>query len=209
MVNTYVLKNPCVKGQLDKSVKTKNSLEAAQHFYKNLSDNFAGSLPLFHFTIQKGSSKNGKLYHFEVKENRTENEVDYTINPYSENIKEENVKNFYIKLNDFKEKFGKKDGGAKKKKNSKKTKKSKKSKKNMDSSDSDKSESDSLSSESSNYYKRVKSYLPTTQPIYYWWYDPYLYNLDKLYIPNFYSYVTPYIELSLKQPSLAAKFILN
>ena len=36
---------------------------------------------------------------------------------------------------------------------------------------------------SSDYiYKRVKSYIPVNKPIYYWWYDPYLYGLDYVYV---------------------------
>ena len=48
-----------------------------------------------------------------------------------------------------------------------------------------------------NIYKRIKSYTPEHKEIYYWWYDPYVYNLNSVYIPTFYSYITPYIEISL------------
>jgi len=190
MVNKYQLQNPYLKGNLVKTVKAENSIKAANQLYKNLSEHFNNSLPYFYFTIKKGSSKKGKLYHFEVKELKNNNtEVDYEINEYKLG-NEEHVENFYEKLNKFKSSFNK-EGGSKK--HSKKHKKNKKDKKE-DSSDSD----SSITSGSSDYYKRVKSYLPVTQPIYYWWYDPYLYNLDRLYIPTFYSYITPYIELNLR-----------
>ena len=72
-------------------------------------------------------------------------------------------------------------------------KKSKKSKKSKDDSDSDSSDWDASPDD---LYRRAKSY-SINQPIYYWWYDPFVYRLDSIYIPTFYSYVTPYIELSL------------
>ena len=191
MVNKYQLQNPYLKGNLVKTIEAKNSIEAGNILYKNLSEHINNSLPSFHFTIKKGSSKLGKLYHFEVKEKRNkDNEVNYEIKEYKiEN--EQNINNFYDKLNKFKSSFNK-EGGSKK--HSKKHKKHKKDKKEKyDSSDSD----SSITSGSSDYYRRVRSYLPVTQPIYYWWYDPYLYSLDTVYIPTFYSYVTPYIQLAL------------
>jgi hypothetical protein len=181
MVNTYVLVNPHIEGQFKSKIKAKNSNEAANLFYKNLSEHFNNSVPKFHFTIQKGSSGEGKYYHFEVKENRQENEVNFNIKPYTIQGEHEAIQRFESKLASFKSKMNQ-DGGKKKDKKSKKD-------------DSDDSSDFDISED--NIYKRAKSYIPT-QPIYYWWYDPYVYRLDSLYIPTFYSYVTPYIELSLK-----------
>jgi hypothetical protein len=151
-----------------------------------LSEHFNNSVPIFHFSIQKGSSGEGKYYHFQVKENRQENEVSFNIKPYTILGEQEAIQRFESKLANFKSKFHQ-DGGKKK---SKKDQKSKHDDDSSDSSDFDISED--------NIYKRAKSYLPTAQPIYYWWYDPYVYRLDSIYIPTFYSYATPYIELSLK-----------
>ena len=55
------------------------------------------------------------------------------------------------------------------------------------------------SSESEYIYKRANKY-SVTQPFNYWWYDPYLYGLNSVYIPTFYSYTTPYVELALILP---------
>ena len=45
---------------------------------------------------------------------------------------------------------------------------------------------------------RVQTFIPnTTFPITQWYYDPYVYRLNSVYIPTFYSYVTPYIQISL------------
>jgi hypothetical protein len=185
MVNTYVLVNPHIEGQFKSKLKAKNSNEAANLFYKNLSEHFNNSVPKFHFTVQKGSSGEGKFYHFEVKEEREDNEVNFKIRPYTVQGEDDALERFQNKLENFKNKMNQ-DGGKKNK-----SKKSKKSKHDDSDDSSDFDVSDT------NIYRRAKTYLPT-QPIYYWWYDPYLYRLDSLYIPTFYSYVTPYIELSLK-----------
>jgi hypothetical protein len=179
--NSYVLINPCIEGKFKKSTKTKNSAEAAQFFYKNLSEHFNNAVPKFHFTIQKGGSGTGKMYHFEVKEQRSKQEVTFTINPFT--VQGGNIDKFNERLSTFKNKFAQ-AGGKHHKKHHKKSK-------------NDDSDSESSSS-SSDVYKVARSYTPVlNQPFYYWWYDPYVYNLDSFWIPTFYSYVTPYIEIAL------------
>ena len=181
MTNSYVLVNPYVKGDFKNEIKADNSKVAAQIFYKNLSEHFNNAVPKFYFTIQKGGSGKGKYYHFETKEKRSNDEVKFVIKPY--NIKDQNMDQFKTRLETFKNKINQ-EGGKKHKKHSKKH-----------DSDSSNSESDSSSEE---YYKQVNTYTPSvSQPIYYWWYDPYVYKLDSLFIATFYAYVTPTIELSL------------
>ena len=34
-------------------------------------------------------------------------------------------------------------------------------------------------------------------PMYYFWYDPFIYNVSSLFIPTFYQYITPYIEIDM------------
>jgi predicted nucleic acid-binding Zn ribbon protein len=176
MVNSYILVNPHIEGAFDRKIKADNSREASNTFYKNLSEHFNNSVPSFHFTIQKGSSGDGKLYHFEVKETMKNKEVTFSINPMTIQNEDESVKRFKKNLSNFKAKF-KQDGGKKKKHRKK-----------------DDSSSSSSSSDSDYLIKAKKSY-STSQPIYYWWYDPYLYNLDYLFVPTFYSYITPYVQL--------------
>jgi hypothetical protein len=188
MVNSYRLVNPHIEGNFKSLVKAQNSQKAAENFYKDISSHFNNSVREFNFSIQKGSSGSGKMFHFKVKEHRKKNEVDYSIIPLKIRGEEEHVSKFKEKLNNFKQKFDSQEGGKKK------TKKSKSKSKDSSSSDSD---SDSDSELTEQYYKRAKKYIANNQPIYYWWYDPYLYNLSTLYLPTFYSYVTPYIELSL------------
>ena len=175
MSNTYVLVNPHIEGNFKNKITAKNSIDAARNFYKNLSKHFNNAVPKFYFTIQKGGSGKGKHYHFKVKEDRKEDDVSFTLEPY-EILGGANIENFTKKLETFKNKFSQ-DGGKKKSKRSKKY-------------DDDDDDSDS------DDYKRIKSYVPVvSQPISYWWYDPSVYRLDAYYIPTFYSYVTPVIEI--------------
>lgn len=192
MVNTYMLVNPHIEGNFNSKIKAKNSNEASNIFYKNLSEHFNNSVPLFHFTIQKGHSGGGKYFHFQVKENRTDDEVSFKVKKMDIAGDPESMQSFKSRLDNFKAKFNQ-DGG---KKDKSRRKSSKYSKRDKDSSESD--DSSDWDNSSDNFYRRAKSYLPTNQPIYYWWYDPYVYNLNSLYIPTFYSYVTPYIELNLR-----------
>lgn len=199
MVNSYVLVNPNIEGKFKSKIKAKNSLEASHIFYKNLSEHFNNSVPSFHFTIQKGTSRKGAFYHFEVKESRKDEAVNFSIAPYTVENNEELMNAFSTKLANFKSKFTQ-AGGKKSKKKHRKSKKSHRTHKEGEepSSSSESSSSSSSESDSEDFYRKAQSSTAVNQPIYYWWYDPYIYRLDSLYIPTFYSYVTPYIELSLK-----------
>jgi translation initiation factor 6 (eIF-6) len=55
MVNSYVLVNPHIEGNFKSKIKARNSNEAANIFYKNLSEHFNNFVPKFNFSIQKGS----------------------------------------------------------------------------------------------------------------------------------------------------------
>jgi hypothetical protein len=182
MVNSYVLVNPHIEGAFERKLKAQNSREAANTFYKSLSEHFNNAVPKFYFTIQKGGSGKGKYYHFESKEKKNDDEVSFTIKPY--NIKTSDMTAFKNRLDTFKNKIQK--GGDKHKSKHRKHKKH------------DSSESDTDSSDSESYIKNISTYTPLlNQPIYYWWYDPYVYNLNSIFIPTFYPYVTPLIEYSL------------
>lgn len=193
MVNSYSLVNPYIDGSFTTTVKAKNSIEAGKHFYTSLSEHFNNELPDFYFSIQKGLSGGGKHYHFQAKETKHKKEVSFSLEPFN-GVSESNITNFNKKLETFKNKMVQSGGKNKdKKKHKKSSKKSKKKK------DSDSESSDSSDSDSDDYYKTRRSYTPViNQPFYYWWYDPYVYNLNSLYIPTFYSYVgSPYIEISI------------
>ena len=183
MSNNYVLVNPYIQGEFKNTIKTKNSIEAAKVFYEGLSEHFNNAVPTFYFTIQKGNSGKGPYYHFKVKELRKKSNVSFTLEPF-DILGEVNIDAFTNKLTTFKNKIA--QIGGKKKKKSKHSP--------SESSDSESSDSDS----SSDDYKRINTLIPNiNQPIYYWWYDPSIYRLDTYYIPTFYAYITPVIEIVL------------
>lgn len=201
MPNTYVLRNPFLQGTIDTKIKAQNANAAAKEFYSNISEHFNNSVPSFKFTLQKGGSGLGKYYHFEANEERSDNEISYKINRCTTDI---DITQFEKNFNKFKTNFDNLVGGKKHKKHKKKHSHKKHSNKNKDENNKDdnnsssesSSESSSSSSSSYNYYKKINSYLPVSQPIYYWWYDPYVYTSDSIYFPSFYPYTVPYIEIS-------------
>lgn len=190
MSNTYKLVNPYIHGDFTTSLKAQNSVTAAKSFYKSLSEHFNNNIPKFYFTIQKGGSGSGKYYHFVVKEKKGKNdEVKFNVEQYDMESDASSLSAFKSKLNAFQNKFEQAGGKKGGKKGSKKA--SKKSKKSLDDSDSDLNSSE-------DFYRRAQTYQPVvTPPLYYWWYDPGVYKLSSVFIPTFYSYVTPYIQLSL------------
>jgi hypothetical protein len=190
MSNTYKLVNPYIHGDFTTSLKAQNSVTAAKSFYKSLSEHFNNNIPKFYFTIQKGGSGSGKYYHFVVKEKKGKNdEVKFNVEQYDMESDASSLSAFKSKLNAFQNKFEQAGGKKGGKKGSKKT--TKKSKKSLDDSDSDLNSSE-------DFYRRAQTYQPVvTPPLYYWWYDPGVYKLSSVFIPTFYSYVTPYIQLSL------------
>jgi hypothetical protein len=183
MPNVYYLVNPYIEGTVKNRVKTNNSHTAATQLYKNVSEHFNNSIRKFYFTIQKGGS--GKYYHFEVKENKDNDAVNYSISPMTLEDNDEIMTQFKTNLDKFKAKLNQEGGKHKSKKHHKKHKKD------------DSSDSSDLDS-SDEFYKRAVTYVPSAVPLYYWWYDPLIYRLDSLFIPTFYSYVTPFIHLNLK-----------
>ena len=111
MVNTYNLVNPTIKGQFNSSVKAKNSLEAAQKLYGELSQHFNNSVPKFFFTIQKGNSGNGKVYHFKVRESKTDDSsVELSIEQHNVKGATNANKKLLNKVSKFNSKFDRQTG---------------------------------------------------------------------------------------------------
>lgn len=193
--NTYKLVNPYVKGEFKKSIKAKNSIEAAKEFYGNLSEHFNNSIPKFYFSIQKGGSGKGKFYHFEVKEKRNKSEVSYSIRPYDVPGKSE-MNSFVTNFNKFKGRFNKQYGGSRKTK-SKRRKSSRKGSRKSSRRSSKRDDLYDLDASDDYYYREEYSYIPTvSQPFYYMYYDPDVYKLDTYFIPTFYAYATPIWEIN-------------
>ena len=224
MVNNYNLVNPLIKGKVETTINAKNSREAASIIYTNLSEHFNNALPAFYFSLQKGGDgkfyhfkvtekKNKNEINFDINEIQLEND-NYINSEFKGKLK--NIKNKMeeqeggkkrskeddkkkSKEDSKKKQKGKNDiatqseseeqsGGKKKKKTSKK-----KPSKKKDYSDSS-SDSSTDSSDSDDLYIKTRKYY-YSEPIYWWWYDPLVYRLDKVFLPTFYSYVTPYVQL--------------
>jgi len=200
MVNTYKLVNPYIKGEFETKIKTKNSVDAAKKFYSSLSEHFNNSVPKFYFTIQKGGSKNSKFYHFEVEENRKGDEVDFAIRPLELENKEKTDEIFVSNFKSFKGRFNGRRGSSKKRTPKKRTSKKRRSKsgskKSKDSMENNLYSSDNYFEED-NFYRNALEYVPvTSQPISYLYYDPFIYNLESVFFPTFYAYLSPYVELN-------------
>jgi hypothetical protein len=187
MVNKYKLVNPYIKGEFETKLDAKNSIDAAKIFYKNLSEHFNNNIPKYYFTIQKGGSGTGKFYHFEVKEKKSNDEVNYSIHPFEIKDGEKAIEQYVENFEKFKTRF---NGGARK---SSKRKSSKRK--------SRKDDSESASEDSYDFYREAKSYVPvTSQPLYYMYYDPLVYRLDSVFLPSLYAYATPYSEIATYIP---------
>jgi hypothetical protein len=191
MANKYKLVNPYIKGDFESKIEAKNSVEAAKMFYNSLSEHFNNSVPKFYFTIQKGGSTKGKFYHFQVKEKKTNDNVDYNIKPYE--IKgEDSAMQAYLK--NFESFKGRYNGGARKSSKKSSRKGSKKSSRRRSTRDSSDSESDS-----DDFYREARSYVPaTSQPFYYMYYDPLVYKVDTVFFPTFYAYTSPFLLFNSK-----------
>ncbi len=187
MGNKYKLVNPYIKGEFETKVNAKNSLEAAKSFYNNLSEHFNNNVPKFYFTIQKGGSGKGKFYHFEVKEKKVNDSVDYTIKPFEIKGEDEAIAQY---LNNFEHFKGRFNGGAARKGSRKGSKKGSRRSSRRDEEDS---------SESDDFYREAKSYVPvTSSPFYYMYYDPLLYKVDSVFIPAYYAYVSAFSEINTR-----------
>nr|QFG74652.1 MAG: hypothetical protein [Megaviridae environmental sample] len=114
MTNTYRLVNPYIKGEFNSKVKANNSIEAAREIYKNISEHFNNNLPKFYFTILKGhTGASNKFYHFEVKETKVNDEVNFSLESYQVKDESEQLKKFKANLKKFKGRFNKEGGGKK------------------------------------------------------------------------------------------------
>ncbi len=185
MPNTYKLVNPYIKGEFQTKLDAKNSIEAAKTFYKNLSENFNNSVPRFYFTIQKGGK--GKFYHFEVKEKKTNDSVDYNIKPFEIKGEDAALEQYLSNFENFK---GRYNGGAKRRGSRRASRRSSERR------SSERSLGD-FDSDSDDFYREAKSYVPvTTQPFYYMYYDPLLYKMDTVFFPTLYPTVSSFVLLN-------------
>jgi hypothetical protein len=176
----YSLVNPFIRGGLKTDYDASQPLDAAKKAWMTLSANFRKELPSFYFTLKdKG---NNKLYHFvareRVKEGKNGKEVDYTLSEFD-------VKSDESKLSRFNSNLSRIQSGGKRDND-------KEGKKKDFFEDDDDDEDDSDSSEGSP----IDLLHPRTK-IVYWWYDPVVYQVDRVYMPNFTWPLNPAIEVLL------------
>lgn len=170
-MSNFKLINPSLQGNIKTTVSAKEPLDAAKQIWTNLSKYFTNDVPTFAFTIENQSG--GMLHHFKVEETKNKNEATFKIESIESKLKAADLKKFKAKVDEI----SKMKGG---KKHSKK----------------DEDDDSSSSSDGFDSLKLYKNFSKRTlQPITYWWYNPYLYNVSSVFIPTFVTPVVPYIQI--------------
>ena len=180
----YYLVNPVIVGSLNTKFSGKNNLDAANKAYSLLSENFNNNIPEFYFTLQEvssdktqiGGGKVSDYKHFLVKETKKKKEVSYRLVEYNVKNNSKELKNFRNELKKLDTKF--QLGGKIKYKD--------------DSSDSD--------SDSDFYFPKLKRSRILSEPISYWWYDPYVFRIKKYFVPTYVAPLAPYTVIPLYLP---------
>jgi hypothetical protein len=182
MSTRYRLVNPIIKGEIDTLYSGNDALEAANDAFVNISKYFSNSTPDFIFSLQR--LKDNKLFHFNVNENRDENIVNYKVSYHNVDLDKSKQSSFLNKIEEVYNSEslpGLKDiqsGGKKHRK--------------YDDSSSDDSSDSSDSSDSVFKYKKYKHKFQQ-YPIYYYWYDPSIYDIKNFYVPSFVNPLSPYV----------------
>jgi hypothetical protein len=170
----FRLVNPVVLGSIETSYSSQSPSSAAKLAWSTLSKYMENSNPRFAFTLQNLSG--GQLYHYVVKETEKKGKVDFSIDSLDLNVSSQQASSL-IKNADklYNQKGGEKDSSS-------------------SSSDSD---------TDSSVYEKVKRFKKKYghTPISYWWYYPYVYNVDttvsSVFVPTFNLPFSPIIEWSL------------
>lgn len=194
---SYKLINPVIEGKLNTTFTAKSDLDAANKTWTSISKYISNNVPKFAFTLE--NTNDGTLSHFLVKEklNGDKNA--------SFNLSKLKIKSDSKKEKEFRSRIVKQAGGKHRKHNNDKRKDEDKDDEDDSSSTSSTSTSCSKSSNvkifspfsSMSPYSAISSFSPYYQyPIEYWWYDPYYYSLDSLFIPTFVYPLTPYVEIT-------------
>ena len=182
-MSEFYLVNPIIGGSLKTSFKAKNYLEAANKAYTSLADNFSNNIPEFYFTLQKadsksklGKGKNADYKSFLVKETKKKNEVSYRLVEYNVKNNSEELKNFRTEIKKLDKKY--QFGGKIK----------------YDSSSS----SSDYYSDSDYYFPKLRRSTIISNPISYWWYDPYVFRIKRYFIPTYVAPLSPYVTVPLR-----------
>jgi hypothetical protein len=179
----FELVNPILAGNIKTTFDEKNPENAAKAFWETLtSDNklIVNELHRFMFSFKGGKNE---LHHFEVKEHKLGNNVEYEIKNVSQNvnskINKEELDEFLNQVDKVKKQLnGGAEGG-----------KRRRDKKNDSSSSSSSSDDDDEFD-----FSRLRR---KSTPISYWWYSPLIYRVRKIFTPVFVQPVAPYVQLWL------------
>lgn len=167
-MTNYKLVNPRIEGSLKTVFHANDIMSAAKNVWDDLSQYITNNVPKFAFTLE--NSQSGKLHHFCVKEQlKGGSSAKYNISEMSIKLTEKQLKEFKKKS----QSAGMKGGKTHK----------------------DDDDDSSSSSSSSDVYSAIQLHnlYSRSQPIAYWWYDPWIYGFESVFIPTL--YLTPYIEV--------------
>uniref|UniRef100_A0A6C0ECE0 Uncharacterized protein n=1 Tax=viral metagenome TaxID=1070528 RepID=A0A6C0ECE0_9ZZZZ len=179
----FKLINPYIIGQFNTEYDTKNALDAVKQFWSDLSPHLTNNVPNLVVTLQSG----GDLYHYSIKEKFNSNKTStYSIQNVNVKLTDKQKDNLLEQISSLKGKEENIQSGGRKKRYE-----STKVKLLDDSSSSSSSDSDS------DYYD-YKRYKRLSQPIGYWWYNPFVYKsiTTKIYTPTFNVPLTPYVAIA-------------
>ena len=167
----YILVNPKIENTSIKS-KNKNSVQAAEEIWSQLSSNISHYTPKFYFTIQEGGSS--KLSHFVIKETLEDSRVKYNLKEFKGKYIDE--KSF---INELKQEGGKRH----------------RHKKHRDDDDDDDDSSSSASSSSSELVFTFPA--GTTHKNMLLTYYPTIYGVPNVIVPRFFSTFAPFTDIKL------------
>ena len=183
----YYLVNPLIGGNIKTKYSGKNELDAAKKAYDTLSEYFNNNVPEFHFTLQKvtsektqvGGGKNTDYKHFKTIEKKNGNHINFRLVAFKVTKNGTQMKQFREKIKKLESKV--QIGSGKKKYDDNDW---------LDDSD-DSDDSDDA------YFPRLKRRSVFSHPLSYWWYDPYVFRIQKYYVPTFVAPIAPYIQIPL------------
>ena len=171
----YKLVNPYIEGSLNTTFSGNNVINVANNVWKKLSKYMTNEVPKFAFTLEESGT--GKLRHFKVNEQLSGGgkKANYNITEI-QNVSSDKEKQFKKNVTKASSPSKKAMKGGKK--------------------DKDEDDDDDSSSSSSDVFSAIKlnKLYHGSYPINYWWYDPWIYSWDSVFIPTL--YLTPYIEIA-------------
>lgn len=170
---TYELINPVLIGSFPIKYKENSPENAAKVFWNEFSKLIQNEIPKMYFTLR---NNDGKLFHFKVSEEESNKSIaDFNITP----VERVHAKADEVLINAYNELTTKKGGGRFK---------------HYDDSSSSSDDSDESTSEMIEKFQRLNRLRKL--PIMYYYYIPYAYGSDSVFMPSFrYPYIPHFFEI--------------